>query len=104
MYNGLGHLEDRYWKKKDTKPSYSTTNYLEVLVNDEKATLTELNRICGANHHLSSGNRIPKRRLSMQINEAKGIVEQAEGTDVKDRTKEAIPENWCKIKKFFYIS
>jgi hypothetical protein len=73
-YNGLGHLEDHYWKK-DTKPSYRTTNYLDVLVNDEKATLTKLNRICGANHHLSSGNRIPKRRLSMQINEVKGIVE-----------------------------
>ncbi len=65
LCNGLGHLEDRYWKKKDTKPSNSTTNYLEVLVNDEQATLTELNKICGANHHLSSRNMIPKRKLPM---------------------------------------
>jgi len=90
--NGMGHLEDLYWKRKDIKPSNSTTNYLEVLVNDEKATLIELNRICGANHHLSFGNMIPKRRLPMLTNEAEGIVEQAEGVDVRDRTREAIPK------------
>jgi hypothetical protein len=65
FYNGLGHSKDRCWKKKDTKPSNSTANYLEVLVNDEEATLTELNMICGANHHLSFGNRIPKKILPM---------------------------------------
>jgi hypothetical protein len=74
-------LEDRYWKKKDTKPSNSTANYLEVLVNDEKTILTKLNRICGVNHHLSSGNMIPKRRLSMQANETKGIAKQAKGVE-----------------------
>jgi hypothetical protein len=63
FYNGMGHSEDRGWKKKNTKPSNSTTNYLEVLLNDEEATLNELNKICGANHHLTSRNRIPKRRL-----------------------------------------
>ncbi len=63
FYNGLGHSKDCYWKKKDTKPSYFITNYLEVLVNDEEATLTKFYKICGANHHLSSRNRIPKRRL-----------------------------------------
>jgi hypothetical protein len=60
FYNGLRHSKDCCWKKKDTKYSNSTTNYLEVLVNDEEATLIKLNRICGANHHLSSKNRIPK--------------------------------------------
>jgi hypothetical protein len=38
--NDLGHSEDHCWKKKDTKPSNSIANYLEVLVNDEKTTLT----------------------------------------------------------------
>ncbi len=61
--NGLGYLENRCWRKKDIKPSNSTTNYLKVLVNDEEATLNELNKICGANHHLTSGNKIPKKRL-----------------------------------------
>jgi len=63
--NGLVHLEDRYWKKKNTKPFNSTTNHLEVLFNDEKTKLTELNRICGDNHHLSFGNKIPNRRFLM---------------------------------------
>ncbi len=89
--NGLGHSEDRCWKKKDTKPFNSTANYLEVLVNDEKATLIELNKICGVNHHLSSTNRIPKRRLPMQANEVEGIVEQAEGVEGGDRTGEVMP-------------
>jgi hypothetical protein len=74
------------------KPSNSTANYLEVLVNDEEATLTKLNKICAANHHLSSGTRIPKRRLLMQANEAEGIVEQAEGANVGDMTKETVPD------------
>jgi hypothetical protein len=34
-----GALKRSLWKKKDIKPSNSTANYLEVLVNDEKATL-----------------------------------------------------------------
>jgi hypothetical protein len=89
--NGLRHSEDCCWKKKDTKPSNSTTNYLEVLVNDEKTTLIKLNRICGVNHHLSSTNMIPKRRLPMQANEAEGIVEQVEGAEGRDRTKEVMP-------------
>jgi len=80
FYNGMGHSEDRCWKK-DTKPSNYTTNYLEVLVNDERATLTKLNRICGANHHLSFGNKIPKRRLLMSANEVEGIAEQVEGAN-----------------------
>ncbi len=65
LCNGLWHLKDRYWKKKDIKHFNSITNYLEVLVNDEKATFIELNMICGANQHLSSKNMIPKRRFLM---------------------------------------
>jgi hypothetical protein len=63
--NGLRYSEDRCWKKKYTKPFNSIANYLEVLVNDEEATLTKLNMICGANHHLSYGNKILKKRLMM---------------------------------------
>ena len=38
---GLGHSEDRCWKKpKDEKSPSGAANYLEVLVNDEEATLT----------------------------------------------------------------
>jgi len=101
--NGLGHSKDRYWKKKDTKPSKSIANYLEVSVNDEEATLTELNKICGVNHHLSFGNKIPKRRLLMQANEVNGVVKQAKGTNTRVRTKEAVPIT-KPDQKFFYIS
>jgi predicted aspartyl protease len=58
----------------------------------------ELNRICGANHHLSSGNRIPKRKLLMQANEVEEIVKQAKGTDVGDRTIEAILDSSARSK------
>jgi len=38
--SGLGHLEDRCWKKpKDGKSHSGTTNFQEVLLNDEEATL-----------------------------------------------------------------
>ncbi len=36
--SGLGHSEDRYWKKpKDGKSQSRTINFLEVLLNDEAA-------------------------------------------------------------------
>jgi hypothetical protein len=88
--NGMGHLEDRCWRKKDIKPSNSTANYLEVLVNDEEATLNELNMNCGANHHLTFGNTIPKRKLPMQANETEGVVEQVAGANVGDKTREVV--------------
>jgi hypothetical protein len=69
-----------------------------VLVNDEEATLTELNKICGVIRHLSFGNMIPKRRLPMQANEAKGIAEQAEGVEARDRTREAMPNSKARSK------
>ncbi len=69
-----------------------------MLVNDEEATLIELNWICGANHDLSSGNMIPKRRLLMPTNEVEGIAKQAEGVDVGDKTMEAIPNPGARSK------
>jgi hypothetical protein len=99
----LGHLEDCYWKKKYTNLSNFTTNYLEVLVNDEEATLMELNKICGANHHLSSKNKIPKKRLPMETNEAKGIVEQAQGVEARDKTREAVPNFGARSKNLLHF-
>ncbi len=79
-------------EEENTKPSNSIANYLEVLVNDENATLNELNRICGANHHLTYGNKIPQKRLPVQVNEVEGVAKQAEGVDARDRTREAVPD------------
>jgi hypothetical protein len=40
FYTGLGHSEDRCWKKpKDGKSHSGAANFLEVLLNDEAATL-----------------------------------------------------------------
>ncbi len=69
-----------------------------MLVNDEEATLNELNMICGANHHLTSENRITKRKLLVHVNEAERVVEQAEGTDVGDRTKEVVLNSSARSK------
>jgi hypothetical protein len=43
---GLRHVEKKCWKKT-TKGLRATTNFLEVLVDDEEATLVKLNRVCG---------------------------------------------------------
>jgi len=94
----MGHSKDHCWRRKDSKPSNSIANYLEVLVNDEETTLNELNRICGANHHLTSGNRIPKKKLLMQANEGEGVTEQAEGVDVGERTKEVMLDPGARSK------
>jgi len=41
---------------------------LEVLVNDEEATLAKLNHVCGEDHHIFFGVRIPKRGLPITAN------------------------------------
>jgi hypothetical protein len=46
FYCSLGHTENRCWKKI-AKGIVATTNFLEVLVNDEEATLSKLNHIYG---------------------------------------------------------
>lgn len=57
---GPGHTKEHFWKK-DSKPSATTTNYLELLVDIEKAISTHLDKICGDNHELFSHTRVPKR-------------------------------------------
>jgi hypothetical protein len=45
---GLGHSEDRCWKKpKDGKSQSGAANFLEVLLNDEAATEQQLTKLCG---------------------------------------------------------
>ncbi|CAN5950853.1 unnamed protein product [Sphagnum jensenii] len=63
----LGHSEDRCWKKsKDGKSHSGATNFLEVLLNDEAATLQQLNELCG-NENVFSYTRIPRRRLPVEL-------------------------------------
>ncbi len=44
----LGHSENKCWKKlKDGKSHSRVTNFLEILLNDEEATMQQLNKLCG---------------------------------------------------------
>jgi hypothetical protein len=67
FYSGLGHSEDRCWKKpKDGKPHSGTGNFLEVLLNDEEATVQQLDKLCG-NENIFSYTRVPRRRMHVEV-------------------------------------
>jgi hypothetical protein len=55
---GLGHIKECCWKKNG-KCLIAITNYLEILVNDEKATLTKLNLLCGIKNNIFLGTKVP---------------------------------------------
>ncbi len=64
---GLGHSEDRCWKKpKDGRTHFGATNFVEVLLNDEEATLQQLNRLCG-NENVFSYTQVPWRRIPVKV-------------------------------------
>jgi len=71
--SGLGHSEDRCWKKpKDGKSHSGIANFLEVLLNDEAATLQQLNKLCG-DEDLFSYTQVPRRRVSVDVTQG-GVV------------------------------
>ncbi len=73
FYSGLGHSENRCWKKsKDGKSHSGAANFLEVLLNDKATTLQQLDELCG-NENVFSHTRIPRRRLPVEMPPA-GIV------------------------------
>jgi hypothetical protein len=73
---GLRHTKDKCWKKS-TKGLSTTTNFLEVLVNDGKATLLKLNCIYGGDQHIFSEVKVPKRRLPIITNSVEEREENA---------------------------
>jgi predicted aspartyl protease len=65
--SGLGHSEDRCWRKpKDGKSHSEATNFLDVLLNDEEATLQQLNKLCG-DENIFSYTRVPRRRMPIEV-------------------------------------
>jgi len=54
-------MKERCWKKI-AKGLPATTNFLEGLVDDEEATLAELNHVCGDDRHVFFGVRIPTKK------------------------------------------
>ncbi len=66
FYGGMGHIEDKSWKK-NPKNETIVAKKLKALINDEDATLAQLNRIYGFNYDVFSHVRIPKRKIPMNI-------------------------------------
>jgi predicted aspartyl protease len=75
---GLGHSEDKCWKKpKDGRSHSGAANFLEILLNDEATTLQQLNKLCGS-ENLLSHTRVPRRRVLVEV--AAGGAEPAPQT------------------------
>jgi len=85
--SGLRHSEDRCWKKpKDGKSHSGVANFLEVLLNDEEATLQQLNKLCG-NENILSYTQVPRRRMHVEVAPA--------GTEPSlEVAREGIRMNW----------
>ncbi len=67
LCTGLGHSEDKCWKKpKDGKSTSGAANFLEVMLDDEAATKQQLNRLCG-NENAFSYTRVPRRRTLVDV-------------------------------------
>jgi hypothetical protein len=45
---------------------FGTTNYVEVLLNDEQATLQQLNKLC-EDEKVFSYTRVPRRRMPVKV-------------------------------------
>jgi hypothetical protein len=55
------------WKKpKGGKSHYGTTIFMEVLLNDEEATMQQLNKMCG-NRNIFSYIQVPRRRMPIEV-------------------------------------
>ncbi|CAK9868877.1 unnamed protein product [Sphagnum jensenii] len=79
---GLGHSEERCWKRpKGVKSHSGAANFLEMLLNDEEATLQQLNKLCG-NESILSYTRVPRRRMPVEVAPAgTGPSSEAAGED-----------------------
>jgi hypothetical protein len=65
--SSLGHSEDRCWKKpKDGKSHSGVANFLKMLLNDEEATMQQLDKLCG-NENIFSYTRVPRRRMPVEV-------------------------------------
>lgn len=82
---GLGHTEECCWKKNG-RGFIAFANYLEVLVNDEEATLAKLNQLCGANNNIFSRTKVPRHRILViapEIDRNRKVVEEGMATQGK---------------------
>ncbi len=90
--SGLGHSEERCWKRpKDAKSHSGAANFLEVLLNDEEATLQQLNKLCG-DENIFSYTRVPRRRMPVEVAPAgTGPSSEAEGENTGMNRENSVP-------------
>jgi len=100
---GLGHSEDRCWKKpRDGKTHPGSANFLEVMLDDEEATLQQLNKLCGS-ENLFSYTRVPRRRMPVEMTPtasrltADATIERA-GANREESVKSNILSHFVKEK------
>ncbi len=96
---GLGHSEDRCWKKpKDGKVHPGSANFLEVMLNDEEATLHQLNKLCGS-ENLFSYTRVLRRRTPVAVAPAApdAVIEGA-GANWEESVRSKILSHFIKGK------
>jgi hypothetical protein len=62
----MGHIENKHWKKNRNNGTI-VTKYLKVFIDDEEATLAQLNRISGLNYDVFSHVWVPKRRIPTNV-------------------------------------
>jgi len=101
--SGLGHSEDRCWRKsKDAKSHSGAANFLEVLLNDEAATLQQLNELCG-NENVFSHVRVPRRKLPVEMPStgtvpSTDVAEDNTGVNREDSIRSKILSHFVKGK------
>jgi len=100
---GLGHSEDKCWKKpRDGKTHPESANFLEVMLDDEEATLHQLNKLCGS-ENLFSYTQGPRRRMPVEVTPvasgltADATIERA-GTNREESVKSKILSHFVKGK------
>jgi hypothetical protein len=65
--SGLGHSEDKCWKKsKDGRSIFGAANFLEILLDDEASTIQQLDKFC-ENENVFSYTRIPRQRQLVEL-------------------------------------
>jgi hypothetical protein len=78
----------------------ATTNFLEGFLDDEEATMVELNHVCREDQHIFSRVRIPKRKLPIAANPTE---EQEEVIAInKQKVANMGSEASVKFKIFFH--
>ncbi len=77
---GMWHIEDRCWKKNGKGP-FTFVNFLEVLINDEEATLIKLKQLFKTKHNFFSRAKMPKCKMHVQASHLKHPRKRIENLD-----------------------